>query len=352
MEDGRDNNEVSSSSASDLYDSDTQPEQQAIAPAAPTSELANQAGSPSLTHNHNSDSDSDASSDMDVSESEDEPEPKPEPQPQQPEPAKPMPHLNGVQSTGAKRKMSEEITNGSRTVHELPKKPRLSPPPSTASPPRRSAVPSDTNSTGYDTSQCPPEVWQRIFSCLSPASLSRCLRVNKSFHTLLTSTKAAPLPPPAPRDPAQRKKLPADQSPRLRRIRLVDSNSLWANARKTWFPNLPRPLARCTELTMLQLIGGRHCQLCGVSFPPRAATSEFDAGPGHNGVRVIWPFAVRMCGTCLDSETMRVRLVLFLLVCMCRLIFSGYIIARNARNCRSEARFGARFHHQGSELHS
>lgn len=206
--------------------------------------------------------------------------------------------------------MSEDITNGSRAVHELPKKPRLSPPPA-ASPPRRSVTVSEAGITGYDTTKCPPEVWQRIFSYLPPASLSRCLCVNRAFNTCLTSTKAAPLPPPAPKDPAQRKKLPADQAPRLRRIRSVDSNNIWANARKTWFPNLPRPLARCTELSMLQLIGGRHCQLCGVSFPPRMATSEFDAGPGTNGVRVIWPFAVRMCGGCLESETMTVRCLPF-----------------------------------------
>ncbi|KAI6824254.1 hypothetical protein KC340_g11372 [Hortaea werneckii] len=195
--------------------------------------------------------------------------------------------------TGTKRKLSDAAEDDTldaleQALHEDPSKKRkhsLSPPSPVAA----------TTDTSAPVTSLPPELWQYIFLRLSPAMLSRCLRVCRAFNTYLTKIKAQPTLSTAkkPKDPEKDK------------VKTVDSDSIWAEARKLYFPNMPRPLMRCSELTMLQLIGGKTCQFCGKTPAPLPATGPFSAGPGPYGLRVVWPFGIRTCGQCFDQHTIK-----------------------------------------------
>lgn len=196
--------------------------------------------------------------------------------------------------TGTKRKLSDAAEDDTldaleQALHEDPSKKR-----------KHSLSPSSPVAATTDTSalvaSLPPELWQHIFLRLSPAMLSRCLRVCRAFNTYLTKIKAQPTLSTAkkPKDPEKDK------------VKTVDSDSIWAEARKIYFPNMPRPLMRCNELAMLQLIGGKTCQFCGKAPASLPATGPFSAGPGPYGLRVVWPFGIRTCGQCFDQHTIKV----------------------------------------------
>lgn len=142
------------------------------------------------------------------------------------------------------------------------------------------------------TAGLPAEVWQHIFLYLSPDSLSCCLRVNKRFRAYLSSVSAS-----------QSVRLPS----RRTGLKLMDSDAIWTSARKLFALNLPRPLSDFTEMQMFQLLGGIYCQMCGT--PPTGpvdARTPFDAGPGAHGVRIIWSFRARLCGSCFDATVLKV----------------------------------------------
>lgn len=134
-----------------------------------------------------------------------------------------------------------------------------------------------------------PAIWQRVFTLLPPAMLCRCLRVSKEFNHLLMGVKA-----------------PHGQQKDKSTARTIDSEAIWVQSRKTYFPQLPRPLRNRTELDMLKLVGGQACQFCGKTSAPSPATSVFHCGPGPNGVRVLFPFNVRTCGSCLEPLVRKV----------------------------------------------
>ncbi|THZ11505.1 hypothetical protein D6C91_09240 [Aureobasidium pullulans] len=115
----------------------------------------------------------------------------------------------------------------------------------------------------------PAEVWQHVFLYLTPDDLSRCLRVNRLFHSYLTDLTGS-----------MSIRLPF----RRNGLKLIDSEAIWTSARKLFAPNLPRPLAGFTEMHMFQLLGGSDCQACGV-FPQQQIqpSTPFDAGPGPGG---------------------------------------------------------------------
>lgn len=298
MEDGREDS--SASSASHLYNNsnNTSTMQQEATPAVDHAAPAAPAADPPLINSH--DNDSDASSDMDVSESEDEPEPKPKP-------TLPLPHVNGdAPSVGAKRKLGDEITNGSSdSVHALPKKPRLSPSlPAESADSRDGSAPPNPDAKVSYINRLPTDLCQRIFCCLPPTDLAHCLLVNKKFNACLTNARAGP--GSVTHHPRVRK---GKDKTAVAWARVMDSNEVWASSRKLWCPNLPRPLARYTELQMLQLVGGRDCQFCHTPHNPGVpvtATSAYNPGPGLDSVRVIWPFGLRACGSCLRARTMTV----------------------------------------------
>ncbi|KAM3415523.1 hypothetical protein BST61_g9044 [Cercospora zeina] len=168
--------------------------------------------------------------------------------------------------TGAKRKLSdvEQTADGEILVADDQAKKRK---------------------TSSQLPQLSPAIWQRVFYLLPPAMLCRCLRVCKDFNRFLTSMKA-----------------PQGHQKDKSTARVVDSEAIWIQSRKTFFPQLPRPLRHHSELEMLQLVGGQACQFCGKLASPVPATSVFNCGPGADGVRVIFPFAVRTCGSCIEPR--------------------------------------------------
>lgn len=191
------------------------------------------------------------------------------------------PNAHGPSHAGEKRKLSDtdpQTANTPSGASVLAKKPRLSFPP---------------NYTGAAlpvTAGWPPELWQLVFFQLSPAMLSRCLRVCKNFNFYLTHFKAA--------NPSGKKD--------TTRAGVQDSEAIWIYSRRMTYPTMPRPLFDFSELRMLQLIGGSTCQSCGRPHVKPPATNVFNAGPGETGVRVIWPFRLRLCGTCFSNESLNV----------------------------------------------
>lgn len=190
----------------------------------------------------------------------------------------------GPAPTGMKRKLSdaEAVSNGvAHFAEAVAKKPKFSGLPSFA-PGSHARYPAIAG--------LPTELWQQVFMHLPPAMLCRCLRVCKTFNLYLSGVKAAPAP----------KRVPT-------RAHLQDSEAIWINSRRICFPAMPRPLADFKELQMLQLLTQQWCQACRKPPVHRPVTSIFNAGPGVDGLRVIYPFGVRMCGKCLDGHTITVR---------------------------------------------
>jgi hypothetical protein len=183
---------------------------------------------------------------------------------------------------GAKRKFSDmhrKETNLATGAQDTRKKPRTFLP-------ITKPGPSLLTTAGW-----PPELWQQVFTYLSPAMLSRCLRVCRSFKFCLTQLKATSIP--------RKRNAPL--------ARVLESERLWTQARNHAYPTMPRPLIGFSELRMLQLIGGALCQSCG-KLPVRShMTNVFNGGPGKSDVRVIWPFHVRLCGDCFINESITVR---------------------------------------------
>lgn len=161
---------------------------------------------------------------------------------------------------------------------------------------------SDHSDIPLDDLKLPGEIWQHIFTFLPPASLGRVLQVNRFFRDLLT---------------ADLSELSA-KSTTQGLLKYVHSNHIWSLSRKIYHPGMPRPLATLSELDMWRLIRGTACQFCSkagfISSPDR---SIWEAGPGSNGVRIIWPFAVRACGECLQhncDKVSRIQTTIFPLI--------------------------------------
>ena len=260
----------SSSSSSDFYNTASPKPNSARPASAASSKMAPGLPLTASRVQHVESDDDDDSSEMDMDMS-----------PASSRAATPDSPLQQMTLAGTKRKLSDPVhgANGSRSATvDASKKARLSALPAqdiTTSPPGPAGLPA--------------EIWQQVFLYLPPAMLCRSLRVCRDFHFYLTSTKAAPV--------ARKGQT---------KVRLLDSETIWTQARKTYFPGLPRPLRRCTELEMLQLIGGQTCQFCNRVPIPSHATTPFNCGPGPDGLRVIWPFGIRACGRCLENNTLKV----------------------------------------------
>lgn len=143
-------------------------------------------------------------------------------------------------------------------------------------------------------SQFPIEIWQHIFTFVPPVSLGRLLRVNRSFNACLTESSKAHL---------------VTNSVRQGVIQLAEADTIWSASRKLFCPGLPRPPHDLKELDMWRLIRGRDCQFCGKLANSKARLDPIDpweAGPGKDGVRVIWAFGARCCGTCLQENSEKV----------------------------------------------
>ena len=143
-------------------------------------------------------------------------------------------------------------------------------------------------------SELPAEIWQHIFNFVPPVSLGRLLRVNCAFNRYLSPRKAGEHP---------------FQGPVQGVVRPVDPEVIWAASRKRFCPGLPKPMRDTPELVMWRLLRGNNCQICREAKVPRAKntqTNPWEAGPGDDGVRVIWPFGIRCCGKCLQEQSEKV----------------------------------------------
>lgn len=140
----------------------------------------------------------------------------------------------------------------------------------------------------------PVEILQHIFSFVSPLSLGRLLLTCRMFNALLDPTK--PLPPASTSPPSG--------------LTLQSQNDVWTQVRRNIAADHPRPMDDMTELEMWRLIRGSSCEFCSKKTKtkvPLLATSPWNAGPGPEGVRAIWPFRRRTCGPCLECRIVKVN---------------------------------------------
>lgn len=147
------------------------------------------------------------------------------------------------------------------------------------------------------TASLPIEIWQHIFSFVPPVSLGRLLRVNRAFRSCLTDNSGELLKP-----------RPVSHGV----VNLLGADAVWSASRKLFCPGVPRPLRGFKELDMWRLIRGESCQFCGKTNlikPSPDSVDPWEAGPGKDGVRVIWSFGVRSCGSCLSQRSQKVWVV-------------------------------------------
>ncbi|GAB7363769.1 hypothetical protein MBLNU230_g4337t1 [Neophaeotheca triangularis] len=218
------------------------------------------------------DDDSDGSADMDLSL-----DTSPTPPPPGPRQAQvPWPS-----TAGAKRKLSDDAAVNGGSTADATKRPRLA---------TRFVPPPPVDDGIPYLKKLSPECWQEVFSYLPPAMLARGLRVSRVLNAFLSQLEPSPK---------------VSKSTDSRTVRIRDSESLWGDARKAFFPQLPKPLKQCTERTMIRLIGGRHCEICDKpsQSAPQVPITQYTAGPGADGVRVVFAYGLRACGPCLAQIT-------------------------------------------------
>ncbi|GAM91445.1 hypothetical protein ANO11243_094950 [Dothideomycetidae sp. 11243] len=132
-------------------------------------------------------------------------------------------------------------------------------------------------------------VLQHILGFLAPSDLITCLHVNRRMRQSLT-IEHVPI------------------TNNAHTLSTVDGNEIWRTSRTLFLPQLQDPLEGLSEMQMLFLLLGNRCEQCNqppTFFPPK--TVFWNYGPGRNGsqtgVRIIWPFGIRLCGTCFESST-------------------------------------------------
>ena len=143
----------------------------------------------------------------------------------------------------------------------------------------------------------PIGIWQRIFCFVPPVSLGRLLRVNRAFNTCLTTG-----------DTDQQFSKPSHSG----NLETLNPDAVWAASRKRFCPGLPKPIRGLLELEMWRLLRGRHCQLCGEikdAGSNVSVESPWESGPGETGVRVVWPWGVRLCGKCIPIHSEKVKVI-------------------------------------------
>ncbi|KAF2836453.1 hypothetical protein M501DRAFT_914464, partial [Patellaria atrata CBS 101060] len=126
-----------------------------------------------------------------------------------------------------------------------------------------------------------PAVWQNIFLHTDNVqTFGRLMQVNRAFNRYLTSTTAG-----------------SDSRSVHGRLHVLNSETLWDLIRKRKYPNLPKPLAACSQREMWRLILSKRCQFCGkLASAASTQNSPFASGPGQHGIRPIWAFAIVICG--------------------------------------------------------
>ena len=141
----------------------------------------------------------------------------------------------------------------------------------------------------------PPAIWQHVFLCCSLSDLGRLLQVNRSFHSYLTDVHYV-----------------SSSDPTHGSLRLLKSDSIWASARNALPVKPPKPLPAFSELQMWQLVWSKTCQFCRKRPHATPGDRIWQKGPRTDGVRTIWPFAIRACGPCLVEKCQTVSVAFIL----------------------------------------
>jgi len=149
----------------------------------------------------------------------------------------------------------------------------------------------EADKSGGTWSHLPKEVWQYVFTFLDPKTLGSLLRTNRAFKTYLTSEESY-----------------SQDQPIQGSLKPISSAIIWSISRKVCFPGMPRPLANRTELDMWKLVGATNCQFCKKPDTSSSSTtsSPYENGPGVDGIRIVWPFGIRVCSNCLFARTRKV----------------------------------------------
>jgi len=92
---------------------------------------------------------------------------------------------------------------------------------------------------------------------------------------------------------------------RVDHCQVLDSESIWVGSRKVFAPSLPPSFPGITERALLSLLGASICQSCGVEPSDRMMTQVLNMA-STTGVRIIWPFAMRLCPPCFSAESVTV----------------------------------------------
>lgn len=130
----------------------------------------------------------------------------------------------------------------------------------------------------------PLEVWQHIFSYVTPRTLGSLLSVCRTFNACLT---------------AALQDLAHDENGILS---TEAPDDIWAKSRRLHHPDMPDPLAGCSELEMWSLVRTATCSLCRSPQDPSGNVQPEDS----HVASVIWPFALRLCVSCIRKNTVNV----------------------------------------------
>lgn len=121
------------------------------------------------------------------------------------------------------------------------------------------------------------DIWQKVFTFLSPRTLARILRVSKKFQICLQNTEAE-----------------IEHARRGGAFVLSSSDSVWKASRELHFPGMPAPPVGLSEQDLWKLLTGRHCLVCEHTGTMSKAEAE---------TTVVWAFATRLCQDCIGQQT-------------------------------------------------
>ena len=166
--------------------------------------------------------------------------------------------------------------------------------------PASQSVPSlSTSPLPSDLSLLPAEVWHRIFTFTPPRTLSNLSRTSKLFNVYL--------------DPSSSFQLRIPRATAHTHALYLKPDTIWQASRRQFWPRMPTPLEGRTEIFMWKLACHKRCYFCNkieVSDPGPTA-DKGHAGPGTEGVSVVWNFALKSCGPCLLRNTIKVSRTLW-----------------------------------------
>ncbi|KAH8177512.1 f-box domain containing protein [Sarocladium implicatum] len=146
----------------------------------------------------------------------------------------------------------------------------------------------------------PAEIWQHVFTFLSPRDLCSLLAVNRLCYGLLH---------PSPHPGLQTSSAVSSSPSPI--VALLEPDHIWQTSRRLFHPYMPAPLKGKTELDMWRIACGRACQFCGSEGATASGhqvgghTDTWHRGPGAKGVSPVFPFAVVSCGPCLVERSVK-----------------------------------------------